>query len=94
MSAPFFLIRIIQKKFFLILIFFFFSSSYQNVGVPKPPDLWIHHDQMELKNIDKNIHSTTPGKRGGLYSYQQLLIEKLYNKSFQFVATVLRVAVL
>nr|XP_036223424.1 neogenin isoform X10 [Bactrocera oleae] len=35
-------------------------EDYQNVGVPKPPDLWIHHDQMELKNIDKNIHSTTP----------------------------------
>ncbi|XP_036223423.2 neogenin isoform X6 [Bactrocera oleae] len=37
-----------------------YEDSYQNVGVPKPPDLWIHHDQMELKNIDKNIHSTTP----------------------------------
>lgn len=23
----------------------------------KPPDLWIHHDQMELKNVDKNSHS-------------------------------------
>lgn len=22
----------------------------------KPPDLWIHHDQMELKNVDKNSH--------------------------------------
>lgn len=40
------------------------SNSYQknNVGVPKPPDLWIHHDQMELKNIDKNIHGSTPGE--------------------------------
>ncbi|XP_073845083.1 neogenin protein frazzled isoform X5 [Musca autumnalis] len=39
------------------------SNSYQknNVGVPKPPDLWIHHDQMELKNIDKTIHGSTPG---------------------------------
>ncbi|KAM7343025.1 neogenin protein frazzled isoform 6-T6 [Cochliomyia hominivorax] len=38
------------------------SNSYQknNVGVPKPPDLWIHHDQMELKNIDKNMHGSTP----------------------------------
>ncbi|XP_067629929.1 neogenin isoform X6 [Eurosta solidaginis] len=35
-------------------------SSYQNVAIQKPPDLWIHHDQMELKNIDKNIHSSTP----------------------------------
>lgn len=30
------------------------------MGVPKPPDLWIHHDQMELKNIDKGLHSATP----------------------------------
>ncbi|KAI8124497.1 Neogenin [Lucilia cuprina] len=38
------------------------SNSYQknNVGVPKPPDLWIHHDQMELKNIDKTMHGSTP----------------------------------
>ncbi|EDW85568.2 uncharacterized protein Dwil_GK23150 [Drosophila willistoni] len=38
------------------------KKSYQknNVGIPKPPDLWIHHDQMELKNIDKNLHSVTP----------------------------------
>ncbi|XP_075166729.1 neogenin protein frazzled isoform X2 [Haematobia irritans] len=39
------------------------KKSYQknNVGVPKPPDLWIHHDQMELKNIDKTMHGSTPG---------------------------------
>ncbi|XP_058986961.1 neogenin isoform X4 [Musca domestica] len=39
------------------------SNSYQksNMGVPKPPDLWIHHDQMELKNIDKTMHGSTPG---------------------------------
>ncbi|XP_034478594.1 neogenin isoform X2 [Drosophila innubila] len=38
------------------------KKSYQknNVGVPKPPDLWIHHDQMELKNIDKGLHTGTP----------------------------------
>ncbi|XP_020805463.1 neogenin isoform X2 [Drosophila serrata] len=38
------------------------KKSYQknNVGVPKPPDLWIHHDQMELKNIDKGLHTVTP----------------------------------
>ncbi|XP_062128868.1 neogenin isoform X3 [Drosophila sulfurigaster albostrigata] len=38
------------------------KKSYQknNVGVPKPPDLWIHHDQMELKNIDKGLHTATP----------------------------------
>lgn len=28
--------------------------------MPKPPDLWIHHDQMELKNIDKGLHTVTP----------------------------------
>lgn len=27
--------------------------SKNNTGI-KPPDLWIHHDQMELKNIEKN----------------------------------------
>lgn len=27
--------------------------SKGNTGM-KPPDLWIHHDQMELKNVDKN----------------------------------------
>ncbi|XP_067629924.1 neogenin isoform X2 [Eurosta solidaginis] len=37
-----------------------YEDSYQNVAIQKPPDLWIHHDQMELKNIDKNIHSSTP----------------------------------
>ncbi|XP_034120595.1 neogenin isoform X4 [Drosophila guanche] len=38
------------------------KKSYQknNLGVPKPPDLWIHHDQMELKNIDKGLHTVTP----------------------------------
>ncbi|XP_037952309.1 neogenin-like isoform X2 [Teleopsis dalmanni] len=38
------------------------KKSYQKnvVGVPKPPDLWIHHDQMELKNIDKSLHNSTP----------------------------------
>lgn len=38
------------------------KQSYQknNSGV-KPPDLWIHHDQMELKNVDKNHINGTPG---------------------------------
>ncbi|XP_076055481.1 neogenin protein frazzled isoform X2 [Oratosquilla oratoria] len=26
----------------------------------KPPDLWIHHDQMELKNMDKNDRNESP----------------------------------
>lgn len=29
------------------------SYHKNNAGI-KPPDLWIHHDQMELKNVDKN----------------------------------------
>jgi neogenin len=41
------------------------KKSYQKnpQGVIKPPDLWIHHDQMELKNIEKTtLHpATTPG---------------------------------
>lgn len=32
-----------------------------NTGI-KPPDLWIHHDQMELKNVDKASHSSHHGK--------------------------------
>ncbi|XP_037927061.1 neogenin isoform X2 [Hermetia illucens] len=36
------------------------KKSYQknNAGIPKPPDLWIHHDQMELKNVEKGHHHT------------------------------------
>ncbi|XP_050076111.1 neogenin [Anopheles maculipalpis] len=44
------------------------KKSYQknNAGIIKPPDLWIHHDQMELKNMDKGgNHSTTPGSVDG-----------------------------
>lgn len=33
------------------------SYMKNNAGI-KPPDLWIHHDQMELKNMDKNNHAT------------------------------------
>ncbi|XP_058066091.1 neogenin [Anopheles bellator] len=45
------------------------KKSYQknNAGIIKPPDLWIHHDQMELKNLDKGNHhaTTTPGSVDG-----------------------------
>nr|XP_040221413.2 neogenin isoform X2 [Anopheles coluzzii] len=44
------------------------KKSYQknNAGIIKPPDLWIHHDQMELKNMDKGgNHGTTPGSVDG-----------------------------
>lgn len=43
------------------------KKSYQKnpASVIKPPDLWIHHEQMELKNLDKTTtlhhHQTTPG---------------------------------
>ncbi|CAG9573386.1 unnamed protein product [Danaus chrysippus] len=37
------------------------TSTYQkssaSAGI-KPPDLWIHHDQMELKHMDKSLHSS------------------------------------
>ncbi|XP_037301503.1 LOW QUALITY PROTEIN: neogenin-like, partial [Manduca sexta] len=37
------------------------TSTYQkssaSAGI-KPPDLWIHHDQMELKHMDKGLHSS------------------------------------
>ncbi|KAL0858967.1 hypothetical protein ABMA27_010827 [Loxostege sticticalis] len=37
------------------------TSTYQkssaSAGI-KPPDLWIHHDQMELKHLDKSLHSS------------------------------------
>lgn len=48
------------------------KKSYQknNVGIIKPPDLWIHHDQMELKNLEKTHpnHITTPGCSDGASS--------------------------
>ncbi|KAL9919893.1 neogenin protein frazzled isoform 5-T13 [Glossina fuscipes fuscipes] len=54
------------------------SNSYQknSVGVPKPPDLWIHHDQMELKNIDKNMHGSTPGCSDGASSSGALTLPR------------------
>lgn len=46
------------------------KKSYQknNAGIIKPPDLWIHHDQMELKNMEKNHLTTTPGCNDGASS--------------------------
>lgn len=42
------------------------ESGYHknNTGV-KPPDLWIHHDQMELKHVDKSNSTATPGCSDG-----------------------------
>uniref|UniRef100_A0A0A9YF81 Fibronectin type-III domain-containing protein n=1 Tax=Lygus hesperus TaxID=30085 RepID=A0A0A9YF81_LYGHE len=31
-----------------------YAKAKAGVSSLKPPDLWIHHDQMELKNLDKN----------------------------------------
>ena len=38
------------------------------MGIIKPPDLWIHHDQMELKNLDKSHATVTPGCSDGASS--------------------------
>lgn len=42
------------------------KKSYQknNAGV-KPPDLWIHHDQMELKNMEKSNMSNDGASSSG-----------------------------
>lgn len=42
-----------------VIFFFCFRYTKGNTGKPgassiKPPDLWIHHDQMELKNMEKS----------------------------------------
>lgn len=47
------------------------KKSYQKnpASVIKPPDLWIHHDHIELKNVEKiNLHQTTPGCSDGASS--------------------------
>jgi neogenin len=43
------------------------KKSYQknNAGIIKPPDLWIHHDQMELKNLGKNSQPPPPVQTPG-----------------------------
>lgn len=42
------------------------KKSYQknNTGIIKPPDLWIHHDQMELKTVDSKNQTQTPASDG------------------------------
>ncbi|XP_041984115.1 neogenin [Aricia agestis] len=51
------------------------TSTYQKASASagiKPPDLWIHHDQMELKHMDKSLHSSAMSagsvEGGGLVS--------------------------
>ncbi|XP_055921391.1 neogenin isoform X1 [Eupeodes corollae] len=55
-----------------------YSYQKNNVGVPKPPDLWIHHDQMELKNIDKPMHNhnSTPACSDGASSSGALTLPR------------------
>ncbi|KAL4718676.1 hypothetical protein ACJJTC_010299 [Scirpophaga incertulas] len=39
----------------------FLRSTYQKASASaaiKPPDLWIHHDQMELKHLDTKLHAS------------------------------------
>ena len=53
------------------------SYHKNNAGI-KPPDLWIHHDQMELKNVEKNHSNNTPGKMINLCCQRLLLYFILY----------------
>lgn len=36
------------------------SCSKSNKPDVQPPDLWIHHDHLELKNFDKGERSNSP----------------------------------
>ena len=72
---------------FVFLIIYSFKSSKlsqsKNKNASKdlvPPDLWIHHDQMELKSLDKSSNSesnmtVTPIQRNS----QELCHEPLLN---------------
>lgn len=46
-------------------MFSFFNSYKAGTSGIKPPDLWIHHDQMELKNVEKNQDSSGGGTGSG-----------------------------
>lgn len=63
------------------------KKSYQknNVGIIKPPDLWIHHDQMELKNMEKPnmVHSTTPGCSDGASSSGAMTLPRSVGHDFE-----------
>jgi len=62
------------------------KKSYQknNTGIIKPPDLWIHHEQMELKNLDKTlIHQTTPGCSDGASSSGAMTLPRSVNHDFE-----------
>lgn len=62
------------------------KKSYQKnpAGIIKPPDLWIHHDQMELKNMEKtNIHQTTPGCSDGASSSGAMTLPRSVGHDFE-----------
>lgn len=40
-----------------------YQKGTQNI---KPPDLWIHHDQMELKNLEKNQSNDGASSSGAM----------------------------
>ncbi|KAJ6643801.1 Neogenin [Pseudolycoriella hygida] len=57
------------------------SYHKNNAGV-KPPDLWIHHDQMELKNVEKNHTNSTPGYSDGASSSGAMTLPRSVNHEF------------
>lgn len=60
------------------------ESGYHknNTGV-KPPDLWIHHDQMELKNVDKNNSTVTPGCSDGTSISGAMTLPRSVNHEYE-----------
>lgn len=38
----------------------------------RPPDLWIHHEEMEMKNIEKPSGSDPPGRVSPIKSCQEI----------------------
>lgn len=68
------------------------KKSYQknNVGIIKPPDLWIHHDQIELKNIEKgHPNTTTPGCSDGASSSGAMTLPRSVGHDYENDATML-----
>lgn len=66
------------------------KKSYQKnpASVIKPPDLWIHHNEMELKNLDKattlhHHHQTTPGCSDGASSSGALTLPRSVGHDFE-----------
>ncbi|NXB26631.1 DCC protein, partial [Rhagologus leucostigma] len=39
---------------------------------PRPPDLWIHHEEMELKNLEKAPESQPPGRDSPAQNSQEI----------------------